>query len=75
MDPREKQTDKSGLIHDLRFGYTNIRSLTDEGIINLLGYYLPYGVAGLCLGEMNRRRGVNLCLRADKSSPSLCISG
>lgn len=60
MDSREKDMDKSGLIHDLRFGYTDIRSLSDKGIINLLDYYLPYGVNGLCLGEMKRRREANL---------------
>lgn len=44
------------LIRDLRYGFKDIESLTDDGLECLLDYYLPEDVKVLCLSEIHRRR-------------------
>ncbi len=48
------------LIHNLRFGYVDIKSLTRDEILGVLDYCLPADVIQLCQQEITRRRNLNL---------------
>jgi len=48
------------VIHNLRYGYTDIKELTNKNIVNIMDYYLPEDVMQLCVDEIARRRKENL---------------
>ena len=48
------------LIHNIRFGNKDIRSLTDKELEALLGYNLSQDVFELCYIEIRRRRDIKL---------------
>lgn len=47
-------------INNIRFGRTDIETLTDGDIEELLVYNLPADVRDICLKEIARRRANNL---------------
>ncbi len=51
------------VIHNLRFGYKNIEDYDDREIVVIMDYNLPHDIMAMCLGEISRRRAINLATR------------
>ena len=47
-------------IQDIRFGWLDVKSMTDDEIVEIIEYCLPSDVLALIFGEIARRRGVRL---------------
>jgi hypothetical protein len=47
-------------IHNLEWGYIDIRSLTAEEIEEITEYYVPESVTRLCFEEIKRRRDMRI---------------
>ncbi len=51
---------RTAIIHNLRFGYKNIKDFDDRDIVAIMDYNLPSDVMALCLAEIGDRKAKNV---------------
>ncbi len=65
---------KNALIRNVRFGRQDLRDFSDDEVVDLMDYNVPYDVMGLCLEEIKRRRDQGLAAKREKINATGCGS-